>query len=80
MQCTDVTTSIKELHEEFSLVPFSHCAVATDLAVIEKHLVAELPVSMRCKEIISDYYGNSSEILLASQAFLLIQADPFNPF
>jgi len=62
MQCTDVSTSIKELHEEFSPVPFSHCVVATDLAVIEKHLVAELPVSLKCKESISDYYGNSSEI------------------
>ena len=64
MQCTDVSTSIKELHEEFSLVPFSHCVVATDLAVIaiEKQLVVELPVSLMFKESISDYYGNSSEI------------------
>jgi len=61
MQCTDVSTNIKQLDEEFSLVPLSHCAVATDLAVIEKHLVAELPVSIKCKESI--YYGNRSEIL-----------------
>jgi len=61
MQCTDVSTSVRELHKEFSLVPFSHCAVATDLAIIEKQLVAELPVSLMCKESISEYYGNSSE-------------------
>ena len=48
MQCTDVSTSMKELHEEFSLVPFSHCVVATDLAVIEEQLAAELPVSLMC--------------------------------
>ena len=62
MQCTDVSTNIKKLHEEFSLVPLSHCAVATDLAVIEKQLVVELPISIKCKESISDYYGTRSEI------------------
>ena len=78
----DVSTSIKELHEEFSAVPFSHSAVATDLAEIEKHLVAELPVSMRCKEIISEYYGNSSEIFYFNQSsFVIVSsfADPLDP-
>ena len=72
MQCTDVSTSVKELHEEFSLVPFSHCVVATDLAEIENHLVAELPVSIRCKEILSEYYGNSSEIFYFNESSFLI--------
>lgn len=74
MQCTDVSTSVKELHEEFSPVPFSHCVVATDLAVIEMHLVAELPVSIWCKEILSDH-GNSSEIFhscICQSIFLIV--------
>jgi len=60
MLCTEVSTGIEELHDEFSVVPFSHSVVATDLAEIEKHLIAELPVSIKCKESISDYYGNNS--------------------
>ena len=71
MKCSKVSAS--DLHEEFGEpeVPFSHSVVATDLAEIEKHLVAELPVSLRCKEILSDYYGNSSEILHSCQSIFL---------
>ena len=62
MLCTEVSTSVEELHDEFSAVPFSRSVVATDLAEIEKHLIAELPVSIKCKESISDYYGTRSEL------------------
>ena len=65
MKCSEVTAGVEQLHLEFGEpdIPFSHSDVATDLAEIEKHLVAELPVSLLCKDILSDYYGNISEIL-----------------
>ena len=73
MLCSEVSSGVKQLHEEFAAleVPFSHSVVATDLADIEKHLVAELPVSLRCKECLSDN-GNSSEIFYFSQSSFLI--------
>ena len=46
MLCTEVFTSVEELHEQFSVVPFSQSVVATDLAEIEKHLAAGLEDSM----------------------------------
>ena len=71
MLCTEVFTSVEELHEQFSVVPFSQSVVAIDLEDVEKHLVAELPVSIRCKESLSDY-GNRSEIFYFSNSSFLI--------
>jgi len=51
-----VETSVELLQEEL---------------VIETHLVAELPVSIRCKERLSDH-GNSSEIFHSCQSIFLI--------
>ena len=72
MQCSKVSAGVKQLHEEFAAlkVPFSHSVVVTDLADIEKHLVAELPVSLRCKECRSDH-GNRSEIVHSCQSIFL---------
>ena len=74
MLCTEVSTGIEELHDEFSVVPFSHSVVATDLAVIKEQLVAELPVSLMCKESISDYYGTVQKYSLISQSSFLIDS------
>ena len=55
MQCKKVCASIKELQKELGSVPFSVSSVATDLALVEKHLSCELPVSRQCKESISEH-------------------------
>ena len=63
MQCSNVPSGIEQLHGEFAAreVPFSHSVVAADLADIEKHLVAELPVSLRCKECLSVFLSFAAD-------------------
>ena len=76
MKCSEVTAGVEQLHLEFGEpdIPFSHSDVATDLAEIEKHLVAELPVSHRCKENISDSESSSEIFCLASHAYLFVSS------
>ena len=49
-----VTTNLKTLQKKFGTVPFSQSAVSIDIADMEKLLVAELPISLKCKETLSE--------------------------
>jgi len=69
MKCVDVRNPLETLHREMGgTETFSESAVAADLAEIERHLAAELPVSLRVKE--SNITG--SEIFRFSRSSFLI--------
>ena len=68
-QSVDVKNPLEKLHREMGgTETFSESAVAIDLAEIERHLAAELPVSLRVKE--SNITG--SEIFRFSRSSFLI--------
>ena len=69
MQCLRASDSVERLQEEFCEVHSSQSAAAADLAEIEKHLAAELPVSHRCNERCSE---SSSEIVMFNHSDFII--------
>ena len=75
MKCAKkVTFGMKPLQKKFGAVPFSKSAVSFDIAEMEKLLVAELPISLKCKETFSE---SSEEVFSFSDRFIIVQgAEP----
>ena len=69
-----VATSMTTLQKKFGAVPFSQSAVSIDIADMEKLLVAELPVSLKCKKTFSEC---PDEVFRCSDQFIIVQgAEP----
>ena len=71
-----VTTNLKTLQKKFGTVPFSQSAVSIDIADMEKLLVAELPISLKCKETLSE---SSEDVFRFRDRFIIVQAAEPNP-
>ena len=71
-----VTTNLKTLQTKFGTVPFSQSAVSIDIADMEKLLVAELPISLKCKETLSE---SSKDVFRFRDRFIIVQAAEPNP-
>ena len=74
MKCCDITDPLKELHREMGgTETLSESTVDTDLAVIERHLAAEFPVSLRVQE--SNITGSEIDKLISGcsrSSFLIV--------
>ena len=77
MECAKkVASSMKTLQKKCGAVPSSQSAVSIDIADIEKLLVAELPISLKCKETFSEC---PDEVFSFSDHFIIVQGAEPNP-